>query len=157
MNCIKKIFCTNAANWGTLPIRLALGIIFLAHGSQKLFGAFGGPGLENLAKFFDQGGISPGAFWAPLAAGGEFFGGLLVLLGLFTRFGALNLVIVMLVAIVHVHWSAGFFAPKGFEYPFALLGMAVALLISGGGAASADACICGKCKSGEVSSETQSG
>jgi len=76
--------------------------------------------------------------WATLASGGEFFGGLLVLIGLFTRFGALNIAVVMLVAMLRVH-SGAFFLPGGLEYTLALLGSALALLIAGAGPASFDA------------------
>jgi putative oxidoreductase len=145
MNCLKKfLFCTNPCNWGTVPIRLALGLVFIFHGSQKLLGWFGGPGLEGFAAHMD---LQPPKFWAVLAANGEFFGGLLVLLGLFTRFGALNIAVTMAVAVLHVHWAKGFAAKDGgFEYPLTLLLAAIALMISGGGAASFDSCISGKCK-----------
>jgi len=140
---LKKFFFSTRLTWATLPLRIVLGLIFMAHGSQKLFGAFGGHGLQATAGFFDQMGLSPGIFWATLAACGEFFGGLLVFLGLMTRFGALNIAIVMLVAIFKVHWPV-FFAPQGFEYPMANLAAALALLVIGGGKASVDAAISGQ-------------
>lgn len=137
-----RIFFQTAGNpWAPLPVRLAVGTIFLAHGSQKLFGAFGGPGLHMTAEFFAKGGLVPGLFWATLAGCGEFFGGLLVFLGLLTRFGAFNIAVVMSVAILHVHLKGGFFAPKGIEYPLALLGAAVSLMISGAGRLSCDKAI----------------
>lgn len=151
MNPIKKLMSTNGGNWAMVPLRLTLGIIFIAHGSQKLFGAFGGHGLEATAKFFGENlGMNPPMLWASLAAGGEFFGGLLVLLGLITRFGALNIAITMLVAMFKVHLAGGFFLPKGFEYTFALLGMALALMISGGGAASVDGVVADNRKGGTI-------
>jgi putative oxidoreductase len=143
MNAVKKLMSTNGNLWITLPLRVTLGIVFLAHGSQKLFGAFGGPGLKTFSEHL---GMNPPMFWATLAACGEFFGGLMVLLGLLTRFGALNIAIVMLVAMFKVHLPNGFFLPKGFEYTFVLLGMALALTISGGGAASVDGAISSKSK-----------
>lgn len=131
---LKSFLFSTTSTWVPLPLRIPLGVIFIAHGAQKLLGWFGGPGLQGTAGFFDQAGLTPGILWATLAACGEFFGGLLVLLGLATRFGALSIAIVMLVAIIKVHWPA-FFAPAGFEYPMALLGSAIVLLTTGGGEA----------------------
>jgi len=141
---LKKLLSTDGRWWAPVPLRIALSLIFMAHGSQKLFGWFGGDGLQATAGFFEQKlGMFPGIFWATLAGCGEFFGGLLVFWGLLTRFGALNLAIVMLVAIFKVHWPA-FFAPAGIEYPMSLLGAALALMIAGGGKFSLDAAIYGK-------------
>jgi putative oxidoreductase len=124
--------------WHTIPLRLVLGLVFLGHGGQKVFGWFGGPGLQKVTEMFASMGFSP--VMAALAAYGEFFGGLLILLGLLTRFGALTLAIIMLVAIFKVHWGK-FFLPEGFEYAFTLLGISLSLLISGGGALSMDLCL----------------
>lgn len=133
-----KTLAATADAWGPLPLRLTLGIIFMAHGGQKLFGWFGGHGLEATADVFaDKLGMTPGLFWAALASGGEFFGGLMVFLGFLTRLGALNLAVVMLVAMLKVHWGT-FFLPAGIEYTLALLGSSLALLISGGGRLSLD-------------------
>lgn len=141
---LKRLLFTDGRWWAPVPLRIALGLIFMAHGGQKLFGWFAGYGLQATAGFFEQNlGMAPGIFWATLAGCGEFFGGLLVFLGLLTRFGALNIAIVMLVAIFKVHWPA-FFAPAGIEYPMALLGAALALMIAGGGKFSLDAAIHGK-------------
>ncbi|MCI0331209.1 MAG: DoxX family protein [candidate division Zixibacteria bacterium] len=140
---VKKFLFSTSPTWVSFPLRIPLGVIFIAHGAQKLLGWFGGPGLQGTAGFFEQAGLTPGIFWATLAACGEFFGGLLVLLGLATRFGALNIAIVMLVAIFKVHWPV-FFAPNGFEYPMALLGSAIVLLTTGGGKLSVDAAISAK-------------
>jgi putative oxidoreductase len=105
---------------------------------QKLFGWLGGKGLEGTAGFFaGKLGLTPGILWALLAGIAEFGGGLLVLLGLFTRLGALFISTVMLVAIFKVHWGA-FFMPTGIEYAVSLFAAAVALLISGGGKFSLD-------------------
>lgn len=135
---IKRILSTSERNWVSIPLRLALGIIFIAHGGQKLFGWFGGYGLNATAGFFaEKLGMTPGILWASLAGFGEFLGGLLVLLGLLTRFGALNIAAVMLVAMFKVHWGA-FFLPSGIEYTLALLSSAVVLLIAGGGRFSVD-------------------
>ena len=75
------------ADVALLALRVVLGVIFLAHGAQKLLGAFGGPGLKGTAAFFEQVGIKPGSVMAPLAALSEFGGGLLVLVGLLTPLG----------------------------------------------------------------------
>ena len=134
----KKFCSTDGRQWATIPLRIALGVIFMSHGGQKLFGWLGGKGLEGTGAFFaGKLGLTPGIVWATLAGLAEFGGGLLVLLGLFTRLGALAIATVMLVAIFKVHWGA-FFMPTGIEYPFSLLAAAVALLIAGGGKFSLD-------------------
>lgn len=136
---ITKILNTNAHNWALLAPRLVLGTIMFAHGAQKLFGWFGGYGLKGTAGFFAESlGMTPGIFWAALAGGGEFFGGLLLLIGLATRFAALTVAITMAVAIITVH-SGAFFAPAGMEFPLALLAISLAFLVAGGGALSVDA------------------
>jgi putative oxidoreductase len=124
--------------WMTLPIRLTLGAIFIAHGSQKVLGKFGGPGFNTFISYpapFPF--MRPAWLWMAAAAVGELLGGVLVLLGLLTRVGAFLIATTMIVAIFGVHWPV-FFGGKGFEYPLALLSMCVALLISGGGYASFD-------------------
>ena len=129
---------TDAKQWATIPLRIALGVIFLAHGGQKLFGWLGGKGLVATAGFFaGKLGMTPGMLWAVLAGIGEFGGGLLLLFGLSTRLGALSIAIVMLVAIFKVHWGT-FFMPTGVEFAFSLFSSAVALLITGGGKFSLD-------------------
>jgi putative oxidoreductase len=134
----KGFLTTDAKQWATIPLRISLGVIFLSHGGQKLFGWLGGKGLEGTAGFFaGKLGLTPGILWALLAGIAEFGGGLLVLLGLFTRLGALFISTVMLVAIFKVHWGA-FFMPTGIEYAVSLFAAAVALLISGGGKFSLD-------------------
>ena len=131
--------------WAPLPLRLALGIVFIAHGAQKVFGVWGGGGW---AKFTANdppfAWMQPGVFWMGAAAFSELVGGLLVLVGFLTRLGALMIVPVMLVAVFGVHWSGGFFAPKGFEYAFTLLMIALALLYTGGGRLSVDEALMGR-------------
>lgn len=124
--------------WTTLPLRLALGIIFIAHGAQKVFGVWGGKGLSAFASGQAPMGLRPAWFWLGAAAVAELVGGILVLLGLLTRLGGLLIAIVMLVAMFGVHWGTFFLNDKGIEYTVALLGMALALVISGGGRASVD-------------------
>src|SRR5918997_4474917 len=134
---IRELLATTPT-WITLPIRLALGIIFLAHGLQKAFGLWGGPGWTKFTSFPPPFGfMRPAWLWMGAAAVAELVGGALVLLGLFTRLGAFLLACTMLTAIVGVHWGT-FFMPTGFEYALALLGMSIALLIEGGGNASID-------------------
>lgn len=125
--------------WAPVVIRIVLGIIFIAHGAQKLFGAFGGPGMAGVVSGFDHMGLHPAVFWAWLVALVEFLGGLGVFFGLLTRLAALALAVDMLVAIVLVHGKHGLFMQNsGFEYPLALLAMAVSLILSGPGVLALD-------------------
>ena len=142
---ILKLIGTNPNNWATLPLRLAAGLVFIAHGSQKLFGAFGGFGLQGTAGFFEsQLGMKPGILWASLAGCGEFFGGLALLFGLVTRFFGIVTAIVMSTAIISVHFGIFFAEKGGMEYPLTLLLISISLVISGGGALSIDSLITGK-------------
>jgi putative oxidoreductase len=128
------------ATWFTLPVRLALGLIFMAHGAQKAFGVWGGPGWTKFLSFpAPFGFMRPTWLWMGAALAAELVGGALVFFGLLTRVGAFFLAITMLVAMVGVHWGGGFFlSNKGIEYTVALLGMSLALLIAGGGRLSVD-------------------
>lgn len=135
---LRKLVATSRT-WVALPLRLALGAVFIAHGAQKVFGMWGGPGLTAFSGGQAPMGLRPAWLWLGAAAIFEFVGGVLLLLGLLTRLGALMVAPVMLVAIFGVHWGGGFFAQnKGYEYALALLAMALALLISGGGRLSID-------------------
>jgi putative oxidoreductase len=141
---LRRILRTSP-NWTTVPLRLGLGVIMMAHGSQKVLGLFGGPGF----RAFTSGNtpfpfMRPAWFWLGAAAFSEFFGGMLVVLGLFTRVGAFFIACVMLTAIIGIHWPNFFANNRGFEYPLGLLAMALALLISGGGAVSLDWLIAGR-------------
>ena len=128
------------AGWGPLALRLPIGIIFVAHGAQKLFGAFGGYGLEGTGQFMGSLGLSPGYLMALLAGSAEFFGGLALLFGVLVRPAAAALAFAMLVAIFSAHIDKGLFmANNGYEFGLALLAAAVALLISGAGRLSVDA------------------
>ena len=130
--------------WITLPLRLALGLIFIAHGAQKVFGAFNGPGLARWMTFpapFSF--MRPTWFWLGAAALAELVGGIFVLTGLLTRVGAFLILCVMLTAMLGVHWKNGFFLPGGIEFTIALLGICLALLIAGGGQASVDGALAG--------------
>ena len=139
----------NAAGVGDslalMMIRIPLGAIFLAHGSQKLLGLFGGQGLTATFKVFDEKmGIPP--VFTFLAIIAEFGGGIGVLLGFLTRLSGLGIAAVMAVAIWKVHLVNGFFMNwfltpgkgHGIEYNLALLGMGLALVCKGGGPWSVD-------------------
>ena len=126
-------------SWAPFIIRLALGPIMFAHGAQKIFGAWGGKGFSAWLASPAPFDLQPAWAWMAAAAFSEFLGGALIMLGLFTRVGALFVAIVMAVAIFGVHWPRGFFINSGgFEFPLALLAMAVSLLFTGGGMASID-------------------
>lgn len=129
---------------GALALRIPVGIIFAAHGAQKLFGWFGGYGLEGTGQFFGSIGLSPGELMALLAGAAEFFGGLALIVGLLVRPAAAALAFAMLVAIFGVHIGKGFFVDKGgIEYALALFAASLALLFSGAGRFSADRAIVG--------------
>src|SRR5215470_12665231 len=111
-----------SATWATIPLRLVAGMVFIAHGSQKVFGAFGGPGLRGFTSSSAPfPAMRPAWLWMGAAAFAEFIGGILVLLGLFTRVGAFLIACVMLTAIAGVHWPNFFANNRGFEYPLSLL------------------------------------
>jgi putative oxidoreductase len=128
--------------YGPLCIRIALGLVMMGHGSQKLVGAFGGGGLSQTAGFFDQIGIVPGIFWASVVAVVETFGGLLVFIGLLTRIAGLLIAVTMFVAMTWVHLPNGFFlSNRGIEFALVLFAMALALVLTGPGTPSADALV----------------
>jgi putative oxidoreductase len=129
-------------NIGALVLRVPVGIIFMAHGAQKLFGSFGGYGLQGTGQWMESIGLAPGYLMALLAGSGEFFGGLFILLGLLTRPSALVLAFTMIVAIFAVHFQNGFFMSNGgYEFGLALLAASVSLVFSGAGKASLDCLI----------------
>jgi putative oxidoreductase len=135
---------STSATWAALPLRLAMGAAFVGHGAQKVLGSFGGPGFKQFTSFpapFPF--MRPAAAWMGAAALAELIGGVSILLGLFTRLGAFRIVCVMMTAIFGVLWPK-FFAPEGMELAVAFLGMALALLILGGGQASVDRLIAGR-------------
>ncbi len=144
MNKLTQIIATQNS-FSPLALRVPLGIIFAAHGAQKLFGWFGGYGLEGTGQWMASIGLEPGVLMAALSGSAEFFGGVFLLLGLLTRPTALVLAVTMLVAIFSVHISHGLFmSNNGYEFALALLAGVVSLLISGGGRASLDKLIANK-------------
>jgi putative oxidoreductase len=137
------MFPTNASKllpWAPVAIRLGLAVIFIAHGGQKLFGIWGGPGLQTTIEAFER-SIGVPSYLTLIAVGTEFFGGLTVLIGFFTRLAAAGLAIDMVAAIIKVHLMNGFFLNwsinpgkgHGYEFNLALLAMSIALLLSGPG------------------------
>ena len=123
-----------------LMLRIPLGLIFMAHGSQKLLGLFGGKGLTATFASFER-DLGIPAIFTLLSIIAEFGGGFGVLSGVLTRLSAAGISAVMLVAIYKIHWAHGFFLNMGclpgrghgIEYNIALLGIALYLLIAGGG------------------------
>jgi putative oxidoreductase len=135
---INKLLDTNAG-WGALALRIPVGIIFAAHGAQKLFGWFGGYGLEGTGQWMDSIGLSPGFLMALLAGGTEFFGGLALIIGLLVRPASAALAFAMVIAIFSVHIQNGLFmSNNGYEFGLALLAASVSLMFSGAGRASVD-------------------
>lgn len=138
---IESIASTDAG-LAPLALRLPVGIIFIAHGAQKLFGWFGGYGLEGTGQWLGSIGLAPGYLMALLAGGAEFFGGLALVLGLLVRPAAAALAFAMLVAIFSVHIDKGLFmANNGYEFALVMFAASLSLLVSGAGRASADAAL----------------
>ena len=130
------------AGYGLTVLRIFVGIIFAAHGSQKLFGWFGGGGLAGTAQWMESIGLAPGTLMAALAGGTEFLGGLALIVGLLARPAALGLTFTLLVAIFSVHLHNGLFmANNGYEFALALLGGTIAVLFEGAGKVSLDRAI----------------
>ena len=124
---------------GLLLIRVVLGGIMAAHGAQKLFGWFGGPGLAGTAGWLESMRLKPARVYAAVNGLAEFGGGLLLVLGLLTPLGAAAIAGVMFVAIVTVHWKNGFFnSSGGYEFNLLIVTAALGLAISGPGEISID-------------------
>ena len=139
MKTLINTLITTKLGLDTLPVRVGAGVIFAAHGAQKLFGWFGGYGLEGTAGWMESIGLAPGTLMAAAAGGAEFFGGLLLIAGLLVRPTAFVLAITMLVAIITVHFQNGLFmSNNGYEFALALLIISVGLAVRGAGSLSAD-------------------
>jgi len=127
-------------SWGLLVLRLVVGLTVAAHGSQKLWGWFGGHGLVATGGFLEQLGFQPGRRAALMAGLAETVGGVSLALGALTPLGVALVIAVMIVAIVTVHIDKGFFnTDGGFEYPLLLAVTSLCLALTGPGAASVDA------------------
>ncbi|MEZ8545935.1 DoxX family protein [Vibrio cyclitrophicus] len=128
-----KVIQSNAG-FAALVLRVPVGIVLAAHGAQKLFGWFGGYGLEGTGQWMASIGLAPGYLMALMAGSAEFFGGLALMFGLLTRPAAVVNAFAMLVAIFSVHISHGLFiSNNGYEFALALFAATFALAIQGGG------------------------
>lgn len=122
-----------------LPIlRAGLGLILMAHGSQKILGMFGGMGINGNAALFDKLGYHPGMFWGTLVGCTELFGGALLVIGLFTRPAALAVMIFMIFSIQFTSAKGFFWSQGGMEYSILILLAALVFAIRGGGDYSVD-------------------
>jgi putative oxidoreductase len=126
-----------------LILRITLAVVIFPHGAQKVLGWFGGPGFKGSMKHFTDSGIP--TLFAFLALTAEFLGPLGLAVGFLTRIAAFGIACVMLVAIATVHWPNGFFMNwygnqkgEGFEYHLLALGIAIAVIVVGGGVWSLD-------------------
>jgi putative oxidoreductase len=122
----------SAVDWALLVVRVIVGVVFMVHGAQKLFGAFGGPGLSAVVQMMGPLGY--------LVTIGEFFGGLGLILGFLSRFSAASIIIIMLGAIAVVHAQFGFFMNwagkqpgEGFEYHLLAIAALLPIAIAGPG------------------------
>ncbi len=143
---LRKLFATDD-NTATAILRVVLGVVFFAHGAQKLLGWFGGFGFSGTMGYFTAQMHVPAPL-AVLAIAAEFFGGLGLILGFLTRIAALGIATNMVVAIATVHSEFGFFMNwagtqkgEGFEYHLLVLSMTAFLMIRGAGAFSVDRAI----------------
>lgn len=139
INSITQRLLATDAGWGALALRVPVGIIFAAHGAQKLFGWFGGYGLDGTGQFMASLGLSPGYLMALLAGLAEFLGGLALIAGFLVRPAAAALAFAMVVAIFSAHIDKGLFvANNGYEFALALAAVSFSLAFAGGGRASLD-------------------
>ncbi len=131
-----------AGNLGILLLRVGLGIDFLLHGSQKLFGAFGGMGIGGTAGFFGFLGANPPGLWAVVVGLVEFLGGAALVLGIFSRIAAVAIAVDMVMAIALFNWSHGFFTETrtgGWEFDLVLLVALLGIALVGPGSLSLSA------------------
>jgi len=123
---LARIFGT-AEPWSLLPLRIALGGIFIVHGSQKLFVL----GFPRVAGFLGKLGFHPAMFWAVVLILVELLGGIAILVGFMTRWAVALITIEMIVAIYRVVWRTGFFVPVGVEFNMMLIAACLSLLLAG--------------------------
>jgi len=129
-------------DWGLLLARLVIGTALAAHGSQKLFGWFGGYGIKGTGGFLESLGFRPGELFATLAGLSEFFGGLFIVVGFAGPIGPTLVLSTMFVAIFTVHLSKGFWnSDGGWELPATNIAAALAFAACGYGALSVDALV----------------
>ncbi len=143
MGMITWILGSNG-DWVITMARIVLGVVFFAHGAQKALGWFGGAGLDNTVRGFKEHLQIPAPL-ALLSVAAEFLGGLGLIVGLLSRVAAMGIAVVMLVAVLAVHWKFGFFMNwygdkqgQGIEYHILVLVLALVVMIKGGGAFSLD-------------------
>lgn len=130
---------SDVIDFGLFVIRIVVGMVFAAHGAQKLFGWWGGPGMDRWTGVIERMGVRPTRLWASLSAGNELGSGLLLAIGLLVPLAAAALVAQSAVIIVRVHWSKGFFSTQGgYEFPLVLGTVSLALAFAGPGAWSID-------------------
>jgi putative oxidoreductase len=139
---LKRLMRTDD-NLASPLLRLFLAVVFFPHGAQKLFGWFGGPGFAAALAVLTRGGLPQGIAFLVILI--EFFGAISLLLGFLSRVSAAGILVVMLGAIVTVHWKFGFFMNwggsqygEGFEYHLLAIGMCLALIVLGSGRYSVD-------------------
>jgi putative oxidoreductase len=126
-------------DFGLLVIRLAVGLVFAGHGAQKLFGWWGGPGMDRWTGVMEGMGVRPPRMWATVSSLNELVGGLLLAIGLLTPLAAAVLVGQSAVIITRAHWAKGFWATNGgYEYPLVMGSAALGLALAGPGAWSLD-------------------
>jgi putative oxidoreductase len=121
-----------------LILRVVVGVLLIGHGTQKLFGWFGGPGHKRASGFVAARGFSPATVWTATGSLSEAAGGVLFALGLLSPLGSIAIAAAMLTAIVAFHWPKVWGTEGGFEYPLVILTCAIAVGISGPGAYSVD-------------------
>ena len=141
---------TRQINTGLTILRLVIGVIFIAHGGQKLFVY----GFAGITAAFGQMGVPMPELMGPFVALLELLGGLALIAGLLTRLASLGLASTMVVAILLVHLNGGFFNPGGIEFPLSLLGSTLLLAITGAGAWSVDNLIAGRRREPAVDTES---
>jgi putative oxidoreductase len=123
-----------------LILRVAVGALLAAHGAQKLFGAFGGPGLGGTQKIIESLGIRPAWFWALLGGLSEFGGGILTALGFLSPLGPLGILAAMAIAVFRAHWGKPIWATEGgAEFALTNAAIVIALALAGPGRYSLDA------------------
>lgn len=139
-------------DFGLLAIRAILAVVFIYHGGQKLFGLFGGQGIDAFAGWLQSMDVPAATLNAYLAASAEFFGGIALLLGLATRFAVVPMIGTMVVAILMVHPNAFSAREGGMEYALTLAVVLFGIGLTGAGKISIDALLCSRTKHAKLAS-----